>query len=45
MKLCLLTYNLARRWDLAKIIEVARLYGFAGLEFRAEAGHEHCVER
>jgi len=44
MKLCLLTYNLARRWDLAQIIEVARLYGFAGVEFRAEAGHAHGVE-
>ncbi len=44
MKLCLLTYNLARQWSLPKLIEVARAYGFAGLEFRAEAGHEHGVE-
>lgn len=44
MKLCLLTYNLARRWNLTKLIEVARADGFAGLEFRAEAGHEHGVE-
>lgn len=44
MKLCLLTYNLARQWSLAKLVEVARANGFAGLEFRAEAGHEHGVE-
>lgn len=44
MKLCLLTYNLARQWNLPQLIEVARKSGFAGLEFRAEAGHEHGVE-
>jgi len=44
VKLALLTYNLARRWNLEKIIEVARASGFAGVEFRAEAGHEHGVE-
>lgn len=44
MKLCLLTYNLARAWNLSKLIDVARTCGFAGLEFRADAGHEHGVE-
>lgn len=44
MKLALLTYNLARTWSLPRIIESARSYGFAGVEFRAEAGHEHGVE-
>lgn len=44
MKLALLTYNMARRWNLAKITEVARASGFAGVEFRAEAEHEHGVE-
>jgi sugar phosphate isomerase/epimerase len=44
MKLSLLTYLLARQWDLPKLIEVARSSGYAGLEFRADAGHEHGVE-
>jgi sugar phosphate isomerase/epimerase len=44
MKLSLLTYNLARQWDLPKLIEVARKFGYAGIEFRADAGHEHGVE-
>jgi sugar phosphate isomerase/epimerase len=44
MKLSLLTYNLARRWELPKILENARACGFAGVELRAEAGHAHGVE-
>ena len=44
MKLCLLTYNMARSWELDKIIEFARAGGFAGLEFRAESKHKHGVE-
>lgn len=44
MKLCLLTYNMARRWELPKIVEVAKACGFAGMELRAEAGHAHGVE-
>lgn len=44
MKLCLLTYNMARHWELAELIKVARLGGFSGLELRAEAGHKHGVE-
>ncbi len=44
MKLSLLTYDLARVWPLAKLIEVARGCGFAGIEFRADEGHKHSVE-
>jgi sugar phosphate isomerase/epimerase len=44
MKLSLLTYSLARSWSLSKLIEAARAYGFAGIEFRAEDGHGHVVE-
>jgi sugar phosphate isomerase/epimerase len=44
MKLSLLTYQMARSWELAKIIDVARAGGFAGIEFRVEAGHRHGVE-
>jgi sugar phosphate isomerase/epimerase len=44
VKLCLLTYNLARGMDLAKLVDVARRCGYAGLELRAEAGHAHGVE-
>ncbi|HEV8638949.1 MAG TPA: sugar phosphate isomerase/epimerase family protein [Chloroflexota bacterium] len=44
MKLCLLTYNLARGWELPKLIQCARRYGFAALELRADAGHKHGVE-
>jgi sugar phosphate isomerase/epimerase len=44
MKLSLLTYRIARSWSLPKIIDAARAYGFAGIEFRAEDGHGHGVE-
>lgn len=44
MKLSLLTYNMAKNWELPKIIEFARSGGFAGCEFRAEANHRHGVE-
>jgi sugar phosphate isomerase/epimerase len=44
MKLSLLTYQMARGWELAKIIDVARTRGFAGIEFRVAAGHRHGVE-
>jgi sugar phosphate isomerase/epimerase len=44
MKLSLLTYQMARSWELAKIIEVAKAGGFAGIEFRVAAGHRHGVE-
>jgi sugar phosphate isomerase/epimerase len=44
MKLSMLTYNLARTWDLDKILKVSKMYGFAGVELRAEADHAHGVE-
>ena len=44
MKLCLLTYNMARHWELPELLKLARLGGFSGLEFRSEAGHKHGVE-
>lgn len=44
MKLCLLSYNLARGWDLPELIDRARRYGFAALELRADANHRHGVE-
>lgn len=44
MKLCLLTYNMARNWELPKIVEVARKGGFAGVELRAESKHKHGAE-
>jgi sugar phosphate isomerase/epimerase len=44
VKLSLLTYNMAREWDLPELIEVARLGGYAGVELRAEAKHRHGVE-
>jgi sugar phosphate isomerase/epimerase len=44
MKLCLLTYNLAREWELPKLIAEARRLGFAALELRADARHAHGVE-
>src|SRR5258708_6226899 len=44
MKLSLLTYSIARSWSLTKVIDAARAYGFAGIEFRAEDGHGHGVE-
>jgi sugar phosphate isomerase/epimerase len=44
MKLGLLTYNIACEWELEKIIEVCNKWGYAGVEFRSEAGHKHNVE-
>jgi sugar phosphate isomerase/epimerase len=44
LKLSLLTYNMARNWELPKIIEFARQGGFSGVEFRAESKHLHGVE-
>jgi sugar phosphate isomerase/epimerase len=44
VKLCLLTYNLARGWELPTLIQSARRLGFAALELRADAGHKHGVE-
>ena len=44
MKLCLLTYLIAKSWDLDRIIRVSKECGFAGIELRTEAGHAHGVE-
>lgn len=44
MKLSLLTYSIARSWSLSKIVGAAQAFGFAGIEFRAEADHQHGVE-
>ncbi|MFH1086315.1 MAG: sugar phosphate isomerase/epimerase family protein [Chloroflexota bacterium] len=44
MKLSLLTYLIAKSWDLDHILKMARRCGFAGIELRTEAGHAHGVE-
>ena len=44
MKLGLLTYNLGRDWNLEKLIEVSKKYGYAGIEFRVDSEHKHGVE-
>lgn len=44
MKLSLLTYNMAKSWDLPKVVEMARAGGFAGIELRVESNHKHGVE-
>ncbi len=44
MRLSLLTYNMARNWELPKIVEFARQQGFAGVEFRTESRHKHGLE-
>ncbi len=44
MKLGLLTYNIGKDWDLDKIIEVCKNWGYAGVEFRSEIGNKHGVE-
>lgn len=44
MKLSLLTYNIARDWDLDKLISVCKDLGFTGIEFRTEMNHKHGVE-
>ena len=44
MKLSLLTYLIARQWDLDRIIKAAQACGLAGIELRVEAGHAHGVD-
>ena len=44
MKLSLLTYTIARSWSLTRVVDAARAFGFAGIEFRAEDGQGHGVE-
>jgi sugar phosphate isomerase/epimerase len=43
-KLALLTYNMARHWDLATLLAKAKGLGFAGVELRTDQGHAHGVE-
>jgi sugar phosphate isomerase/epimerase len=44
MKLSLLTYNMAKSWELPRIVQFARAGGFAGVEFRTDSNHKHGVE-
>lgn len=44
MKLGLLTYNIARHWDLPTLLAKAQRLGFEGVEFRVDRGHAHGVE-
>ncbi|KPJ58942.1 MAG: hypothetical protein AMS15_07385 [Planctomycetes bacterium DG_23] len=44
MKLGLLTYNIAREWDLDTLLIKAKELGFEGVEFRVDAHHAHGVE-
>jgi len=43
-KLALLTYNMARQWDLATLLAKAKGAGFAAVELRTDQGHAHGVE-
>ena len=44
MKLSIMTYQIAKDWDLDTYLEVARRTGCAGVEFRVELGYKHGVE-
>ncbi|MEV7004998.1 sugar phosphate isomerase/epimerase family protein [Streptosporangium sp. NPDC051022] len=44
MKFSLLSYQIAKSWDLDTMIEKAKKHGFAALEFRAEYDQSHGVE-
>jgi sugar phosphate isomerase/epimerase len=44
MKLALLTYNMARHWDLPTLLAKAAEIGFAGVELRTDRDHVHGVE-
>lgn len=44
MKLGLLTYNLARSWDLPTLLDRAKAVGVDGVSFRVDQGHAHGVE-
>jgi len=44
MKLGLLTYNMARSWDLPFLLDRAQALGFDGISFRVDQGHAHGVE-
>lgn len=44
MKLSIMSYQIAKDWDLETYLEVARRTGCVGVEFRVELGHRHGVE-
>lgn len=44
MRLGLLSYNIARHWDLCTFLEKAKEIGFEGVEFRVDLNHGHGVE-
>ena len=44
MKLGLLTYNMARHWDLPTLLAKAGEIGFEGVELRTDSDHAHGVE-
>ena len=44
MKLGLVTYNLARSWDLSTLLDKAKALGFEGISFRVDRGHGHGIE-
>ncbi len=44
MKLGLLTFNMAKEWDLDTIFEKVPALGFAGVELRTQREHAHGVE-
>ncbi len=44
MKLGLLTFNMAKEWDLDTIIEKCQTLGIGGVEFRTDQNHAHGVE-
>ncbi|MFO7947829.1 MAG: sugar phosphate isomerase/epimerase family protein [Armatimonadota bacterium] len=44
MKLCLLTFNLGKGFELQELLEVCDRYGYKGVECRAQADHKHGIE-
>jgi len=44
MKLGLLTFNMAKEWDLDTILEKCQTLGLGGVEFRTDQEHAHGVE-
>jgi sugar phosphate isomerase/epimerase len=44
VKLGLLTYNIARSWDLPTLLDTAKALGFEGISLRVDQDHAHGVE-
>jgi len=44
VKLGLLTYDIAKDWDLPTLLDRAKEIGFEGIEFRVDVNHRHGVE-